>query len=474
MTDSKLIELFRSLGPRQLARLGDFLQSPYFNKNEDVLLLFNYVQKYAPSFTHENLSRQAVLQNAGFGKPLNEKSLAQLSSRLLSLAEKFLATESFLADDWAQNMALVRRYHELDLPKHYKAAGAELEKLPDVFPLRNAEFYRRQLLAEQTFLEHGNRNQHGYNERLQTAANALDIYFIAEKLRYACDALNYQSVLNLRYGADFLEEILDWSASPAFAAIPAVQVYRELALMLKEPDEPAHYRKALLSLTASERYFEPPELRQMYTLLLNYCTRRINRYNDEYFLKEHLEINKLLLRNELIFENGFLPPWRFTNIVTAGLKTGQADWTWQFLHDYRGRLPADYADNVFRYNLAQYHYYLQNYDDAQRALVQVEISDVLLSVSVRSLLVKIYCETEQTELLFSCLEATRIFLHRNQLLDPQTKKQMQKFVEYTAKFAKTPPGDRQRYLALLHQLPPARDMMHREWLAGQLKKRGER
>ncbi|HRI59242.1 MAG TPA: hypothetical protein PK228_05955 [Saprospiraceae bacterium] len=474
MTESKLIELLRALTPRQLSRLGDFLQSPYFNKNADCLLLFNYLQKYAPDFNHENLSRQVVLKKLAAEKPLDEKSLAHLSSRLFGLAEKFLGTEAFLSNDWQQLVTLTQQYHALNLPRHYKTIQSEIEKLSAASPFRNAEYYREQLFVKRLFYEHSDRNQRGFNERLQAAADALDVYFLTEKLRYAYEMLNYESVLNVRYTTTHLDEILRWAASPEYAEIPAVQVYRLLLLLLSAPDETQHFDTAKSLVVQSEQYFNTDELRQLYTLLLNYCIRRINRFNDARFLGEHLEINKLLLQNGLIFENNMLPPWRYTNIAAAGLKTGQTDWAKQFIHDYRERLPPEYAENVFRYNLAQYHYYLKNYDDAQRALLQVEFNDVLLNITARSLLIKIYCETDQTELLLSYLEATRIFLHRNQYLDAHIKRQMQKFVEFTAKYAKILPDDRERYHALFEQLPAASEMMHREWLAAQLHQRLER
>ncbi len=407
-------------------------------------------------------------------KALDEKSLAHLSSRLFSLAEKFLAVEAFLTNEWEQQVALAQQYHALNLPRHYKTVQTEIEKLSAESPLRNAEHYREQLLAKRLFYEHSDRNQRGFNERLQDAANALDTYFLTEKLRYAYEMLNYKAVLNVHYEVTLLDEILDWAASPQFEEVPSVQVYRRLLLLLTAPDETQHFDSAKSLLSESEQYFDADELRQLYTSFLNYCIRRINRYNDERFLREHLEINKLLLKNGLIFEDGFLPPWHYTNIVSASLKTGQTDWARQFIHEYRERLPPEYAENVFRYNLANYHYHQKNHDDAQRALLQVEFTDVLLNISVRSLLIKIYCETEQTELLLSYLEATRIFLLRNQLLDAQMKKKMQKFVEFTAKFAKTPPLDRKKFQLLLESLPPEQEMLHGEWLAGQLRKKLER
>lgn len=451
-----------------MSRLGEFLQSPFCNKSKDCLLLFLHLQKYAPSFEHRHISRETILKKLDVEKPLDEKSLAHLSSRLLALVEKFLALESFLADPWKQQLALLQEYHTLALPKHYKAVRVAAEKSLEAFPYHNADRYREQYLFERLQYEHSDRNQRAFNERLQSASAALDAWLVAEKLRDACEMLNYEAVLNIRYEISFLDELLQWSATPVFADMPVIQVYRQLVLLLQNPDEPGYFEKARALVTGADRCFDPEEQRALYTLLLNYCTRRINRFNDIHFLQEHLEINKLLLNNGLIFESSLLPPWKYTNIATAGLKTGQYDWTWRFIHDYRNRLPAGYAENVFRYNLAQYHYYLKEYDDAQKALLHVEISDVLLNVAVRSLLIKVYCETGQDELLLSYLEATRLFLHRNRLMDTHLKKQMQKFVECTARFVKTPPFDRERFQTLLDALPPASEMMHREWLSAQL------
>ncbi|MBK9015204.1 MAG: hypothetical protein IPM82_14670 [Saprospiraceae bacterium] len=56
--------------------------------------------------------------------------------------------------------------------------------------------------------------------------------------------------------------------------------------------------------------------------------------------------------------------------------------------------------------------------------MHVEFTDVLLNLSARSLLIKIYFETGQDEILYWYLEATRIFLLRNKLLDNRLNQQM--------------------------------------------------
>ncbi len=469
MIQSKLIELLRKIPPGQLARFREFLCSPYFNKNEDNLLFFSYLEKHIPGFDEKKLDKKIVLEKLKVSRPLDEKGLTYLMSQQLGLLEKFLAVEQFLADDFGQQLMLMQQFNDLQLPKHYKAASGHAEKTTDKSPLRNAAFFQKALIFKSLQYEHSDPTLRTYDESLQAAADALDAYFLVEKLRLACKMANLENILNLNYRMPFIEQALEWSATDAFSQAPTIQVYRGLLLLLRNPEDTAGFAPLKNMLAQNEALFEAQERKELYTLLLNHCTRRINRFNDRAFLSEYLEINKLLLENGLIFERGSLQPWRYTNLVHIALRLGQTEWVRSFIHQFKGKLPEAHAENAFSYNLAQYHYHLGEHDRAQRELLRVDFSeDVLLNVGSRSLLIKIYCETGQAELLFSFLEATRLFLHRNHLLDPQMKRQMQKFVECTAKLARLEPFEKEKLKKLLEGLPPAAGIMHRDWIAGRI------
>lgn len=467
MHHSKLLDLLRKLSPKQLSRAGDFVASPYFNKNKDNILFFNYLQKHAPDFDHKNLTKETAIQKIATEKPLDEKSLTYLMSQLTKLLETFLAVENLMQDGFEMPLSLLKKYQQLGLQRHQKPTEDSIEKALEKMPLRNADFYQKQLVFKRLQYEQSNPNQRGFNEKLQEASDALEAYFLIEKLRYACGMQNLSNTLHLDYRPSHASEAVDWAAEGKFSDEPAIQIYRQLFLLLSGTGEPGHFDDAKKLLTTHGHRFEPDELKQLYTLLLNYCTRRINRFNDEIFWHEYLEINKLLLENGLVFENGHLPPWRYTNLVTVGLRTGQTDWTHGFIHRYRSKLLPAYSENLFRYNLAQFHFHQKDFDNAQRELVHVEFTDVLLNLGVRSLLIKIYYETGQDELLYSYLEATRIFLLRNNLLDKQVKQQMKKFVEYCGKLLKAQ-GDTERWRELQENLPPAADVLHRDWLLAKL------
>lgn len=471
MRQSKLIEILRRLSPRQLGRYSDFVRSPYFNKNDENLRLFQYIEKYAPAFDHKNLERNVVLKKLATTKqPLDEKALASLMSQQVALLEKFLTVEHQLADEFGQGLALMEQYQAMQLPKRQKQAGDAATKAVGQDAWRNADYFRQQVLLKTMLYRHSDPSVRGYNPHLQAVADALDTYFLSEKLRQACLMENLSGALLTGYRLQHLEEVMEWSGQDETLHLPAVQIYRGILLLLRNEKDAAAFSELKTMLTENEHLFPDEEKKQLYTLLLNYCARRINRFNDKVFQHEYFEINKLLLANGLLFEQGQLTPWRYTNIAKAGLNTGQNEWTWNFIHQYKSSLPHDFKESVFSYNLAQYHYHLGDLDKAQRSLLRVDLAeDVLLNISGRSLLIKIYYETDQPELLLSYLEATRQFLMRNKLLEDQLKRQMQKFVEVTAKLVRYGKPERQRLVELLEHLPTAGELMHHDWLEEQIR-----
>ena len=115
-----------------------------------------------------------------------------------------------------------------------------------------------------------------------------------------------------------------------------------------------------------------------------------------------------------------------------------------------------------------FYYYQKNYSEAQSLAFQTDSKDILLNILNRSLLIKIYYETDQIELLLFYLEANRVFLLRNKLIDSKLKKQMQRFVDFTKKLAKIESHESDKLELLKASLPLASGIMHRDWVIEQI------
>ena len=468
MQQSKLLEVLRRYSGRQLTRFRDFLESPYFNRTAELVRFYAFLAAFAPDFQDAALDKSKVLQKFKGKKPLTAKRLAYLMNQLQQLAEEFMAIEHFRADDLESAMSLLRIWHPKDLPRHYKYALDKAVQALENRPLRNADYYLNQFRLSALQYDHTDLNPHQFSQSLQQASNALDDFYLVEKLRYGWSMANLEYMLNLQYEWQMGDWVLDYLSKNEPPLNPTAQIYLAGIRLVREAGNTDHFFQLKNLLQEHENRFDESERKYLYTGLLNYCTRRINRENDPKFSIEFLEINKKLLENGLLFEDGHLSPWRFLNLINTGLRNGQTEWVHNFIQQYSEHLPNDYAEDTRLTAQGQYHYHLKEYGQAQVLLNQANPKDVLLAVTIRNLLTRIYYETGETELLLSFLEAYRIYLLRQTLLSAQMKQQARRFVDFTRKLAKIGKPEADQLPKLSAELPPATEIFHRDWLLEQI------
>ncbi|MBK8965124.1 MAG: hypothetical protein IPM36_00290 [Lewinellaceae bacterium] len=473
MQQSKLLDVLRHFSGRQLTRFRDFLDSPYFNNSAELLQFFDFLAKHAPDFRNPVLEKATVLRTFKSAKLLNAKRLAYLMNQLQQLAEAFLATEHFRADDLEEAMALLQVFDPDALPRHYKFALEKAVQALEKKPLRNAAYFLSTFRLKAIRYDHADLQQHQFYQTLQEASDALDDFYLVEKLRYGWAMAASEYVLNVRYQWNLGDRVLDYLLQNELPLNPTAQIYLAGIRLVREPENTAHFFHLKNLLEQHENRFSEPEQKQLYTGLLNYCTRRINRENDLEFSTEYLEINKKLLASGLLFENGELSPWRFINLVNTGLRNGQTTWVSDFIRQYRKHLPEVYADDVTRIVRGQYHYHLGEYGQAQVLLNQVNPPNVLLAVTIRNLLARIYYETGETELLLAHLEAYRIYLLRQELLSQPMKQQARRFVDFTRKLAKIDKPEAGQLPKLKKAMPATAEIYHRDWLLEQIQRKME-
>lgn len=464
MHQSKLIELLRKLSTRQLSRFGDFLQSPYFNKNTENKLFFNYLQAFVPGFDHPELEKGAVIRANPTESGLDEGALAYRMNELMQLLEDFLAAERLREQPLEAQFALMEAYHQMGLDKHYSTVRKRARKLLKKYPYQDAAYLQARYRLADIEDRYAQQYERRYREELQQAADALDRAYLAEKLRYSLEMVNAAQMLDIQYGLHLGEAVLGWLKDNPLHDAPRVDIYLNALLMLQQPEKQEYYHKLYSLLRDNEAILPPEEVKNLYAYLLNYCTRRINHYRDKSYLAHFLDINQYLLDKGMLLENGRLAPWRYTNLITAGLATGRPEWAKSFLEKYKKLLPEDFRDDIYHFNLAHHLYYTKDYGRAQVLLNQIDLRDALLAISAKNLLAKIYYETGQTELLLSFLEAYRIYLYRQDLVKPKLKEQARNFIDFTRKLAKLALFETEKRQALADSLPPATETFEREWL----------
>jgi hypothetical protein len=465
MHESKLTKVLRKLSAEQRKFCARMLPAHCAGRAESALILFTYLTPYGPEFRQQALAKAAVCAALTW----SEKQLIYAQSQLLGAVESCLLMHRALENPVEQQLKLKRIWLELDLPVHYRSSHRKWERALSQYPFHDGNYlqyiYRSAALDEVASASYARTHR----PELQRAADTLDASYLWQKMIYFLAMSNARQVLELPYQLHGLTEFRAYVYALPLRQEAWVKLLLAVLSMIETPADDTHYEHVVPLLEQQQQLIPVAVQETIYMALLNYCTQRITRFKDSVYYGRYLALNRKLIEQELLLlEDGYLPPWRLNNIITAALRSGHTEWARQFLEEFRSKLPPDYQENIYRFNLAHCWYYERQYDEAQRQLQLVDISDLLLAVATKNLLVKIYYETEQVDLLLHFLEGYRLYLYRQQGLKPILQQQLKAFITYARRLAKLPAYAPERKAKLYTALKEQPQIIEREWLLAQL------
>ncbi len=460
MKDGKLFQLLRTLPIAERQQFRDFLHSPFHNKREDCQRLWAALEGVKEGQLPE---KERLFQKSYPKSPYNDQRFRLLQSALLGLLESFLVLREFGQNELQQELLLIREYRKRGLAKHLSGARRRAEKLLEGLKTADALRVRHEIALEAFQLE-AQENRIA-NLSYQPLLDQWDEYYLAMKLRQACSAKTYESVASTSYDYGLLEalfERVDWER---YLAIPAISLYYHGYMMLVRPEEEAHFVSLKQSLLQHGESFPLTERRDLFILAANYCTRKYNEGRKDY-ARELNEIFKVGLT-----AGAFLMQFsRFTfrNIVITALVVGDFEWAERFMEDYQAYLPHRHRESTVSSSRALLEYQRKNYGQALKLLQKSEYGDRVLNLSAKALLIKIYYETGEYDLLDAHLAAMRSFIRRQKNMSYHEINYRQ-LVDFAQRLLELNPYDPDAKARLREEVETTKTVAEKEWLLWMLK-----
>lgn len=467
MEKSRLVLAFNSLSPGELKQFTAFVDSPFFNKNQQLVQLCNFLIQWKKS-SAKSLEKEAIYQAILPGSPYQDQKIRLAMSGLLKLLEQFMVYNNLTENETLQRIKLVECYRKLNLNKHFQRAHRDAQKALEKQTFRNADFYNYSYLLKWEEYLYTSANHRSQPLNLQAISDNFDQAFLSLKLRQSCFAIAHQAVYKAEYQLGLLTEVLRYIEANNLLETPAISLYYYCYFALTKPQEEKYFQTLKAQIFAFGHHFPATEIRDLYLLAINYCIKRLNEGNTSYF-REGLDLYKKGLDTSILMQNDQLSRFTYNNIVAMGLRTKEYDWTEQFIHQYKDFLEKGYRENTFAFNLARLEYERKNYYEALGHLQKAEYKDLLNNLIAKTLMLKIYFELGEIKLLQSHLDAMKIFIRRKRVIGYH-KKNYLNLVSYTQKILNVNYYDKKAVKALQQQLETEEVLTDRNWLLDQLSK----
>jgi len=222
---------------------------------------------------------------------------------------------------------------------------------------------------------------------LKLTVDALRRSCISQLLRYYAIVVNNRKVVKLEGDYPMMNILKSYVSDSEDIKHNIVNFYYTLLELMQEERVEDYYK---LKITIfSKNLFDKSELRRFFGILINYCSRRINK-KDNRFIQEKFELYKESLRRGVWTYHFQFPDTTFIQVIKTGLKANQQEWVNDFVEEYTHELSPDVRENTINYGGALYAFYIGKYDAAKDFLYNVNtITDTIARMQIKILSIKI-------------------------------------------------------------------------------------
>lgn len=421
MQKSVLTEIVLSLSKKEVRDLNKWLQSPSHNQREDVVKLFDYLVKNNDRF--EDTFEKGLAWKAIFShQPYDDAFMRQVMHFLLKAIEEYLVFTDFTDDRVQYQISLTRIYRKRKLEKSYKLTHRMGSNSLEDQPLRNTYYYLNKFFLEQEKYEQKLSVTQNAPVNLQEMADALEQWFVMEKLLIGNAMLAHHKVYQkANYDTGLLSGVLEYANQHQMLDEAAIASYYYAYLASTHPSETQYFDhfEALIHGKSAE-LFTIPETRNLYLTALNYCTAKVNQGLLEYCRKA-LKFYRSGVEKGFLLENNIITRYTFGNAVAFAIKIGEFEWAVQFIDRFQHHLEEKERNSIVNFNLSRVYFEQGDYNKAQDMLTRFEYDDMLFNIIAKTMLLKIYHEKEAFDAFESLLESMRTYLQRKEALDPARK-----------------------------------------------------
>lgn len=438
MHNNSLINLLKNFTQKEINDFKEFLISPYFNKKNSVIKLYEIIQKYYPDFISISISKKNIYRELFPGKEYNDSNFRVLVHNLNELAKKFIAYKTFednkIEFDFNQFTGLMNKQQFSHLEKLINRLLSNLENEDLISDVYNYSRFR----IERVKIYYLSVSHKGVFEKFLDRADFEKVFFYLSSFYYINSMRLYINVLNIQiiykkeFNNDNFEKMISLIDKNIFNINPVIEIYYCIIKLFDKDNEENYYFRIKEILNKISNSLHSDDLDEIYINLTNYCNRKIAT-GSKIFENEKFELYKSEIELKLYLVKGYMSPVYYKNLVILALNLKEFIWIKEFMFNYKNELPADSGENVFMYCMALYEFDMKEFESSLEFLSKIKYDELYLKFDSKILQLMIYYEMNSVVPLISSLEAFRQFLSNNKLLPPNKKEAYKNFYKYFIK-----------------------------------------
>ena len=201
MRKSNLLVFLKHFSKRDWRAFKKFVRSPYFNQREDVVRLFDYLDRVLLTQPPSAIHRKKIYNNVYPNESFNEKKLRSTFFTLLKILKKYLALAEWETDPIQNQQYLCKSLRKRGLEVFFKKELINTRKLIENETHRDSKFFQQkyQLETEEALFTMPQRRSGAMN--FQNHAELLNTSYISNLLRLSCNIQSHKTTFERNVNA---------------------------------------------------------------------------------------------------------------------------------------------------------------------------------------------------------------------------------------------------------------------------------
>lgn len=454
MLDYSFLEILSSLTRDELKSFRRFLISPYFNRSQKVVKLYDRLIKYYPSFDNTAVSKENLHKHISPELPYNEITMRRLLLDLQKLCEKFM-TQTFLEKKEAETRLFA--IEEMAIRGTERMHAHSVRDVKNILTRKDVidadtcmNFFR--LETEQFYFKmiHGKVDKHSFVEsearKLINGISYFISYFMLEAIKHNDVLLNYSRSFNVKGNDRFITQFVDlfdferleiFMKEHSLAGHNTLRVYIKTLRAYLYLENDYYYEEFRKSLYENREKLSKSDLHFLFGRLIGYCIlkSRLSEKFLENYESDQFGHYKTILENKYYETdaNKYMQTDLFRNILLQASKLGELDWMENFISEYGRLIHPEKRKEVLLYSNAILHFERNAYDEALNCLSKINSEEFSYHLDIRNLYIRIYFEQEDYESALSAARSFRKFLKENPMVAEDKKSSNLQFTAFVIK-----------------------------------------
>jgi hypothetical protein len=428
MVKSKLFTALQSLSRKEFIRFGQFVSSPFFNTNESLVKLYEYINRYYPEFNSPELHKEKVFMQIYRGTLYNDGNMRNLISDLYKLLETFLIEINSETDIQQNRNKLLYELHNRKMDKIFSGTLEKYERNLNDEKNINMSFFdnlrQLEVLKIEYNLLRGMQKNVCYNVLKRSEYNIysflLWLLFDLQDLKINEESFNakykYSLAKDIFSKINFFEILKTVKkTTPRYYLILKLYLLEGLAFVNIDKDD--YYFEFKKSVLTSINKINHASKLNFFTSLINICFEKIFSGKSGFIKEEFALCREMVNRNILKPETDpYIDPVLIRNMALIAVQNKQIEWLNELLKNVSEKLSGDIRPHLFNLITAMIYFENRKYSESLETLSKVLDKGDLLKNAIYTLKLKLYYELFDAEGIKFTIDSFRHFLKNNKYI----------------------------------------------------------